>query len=113
LPSCQAGPFSKQTTIVQSLRFLVAAIETLETRKVRRASGGRSSGEIYLDTLRACLVALHKAGGGGAGCPAKTCRWLEQRRRTGKMADGLQRVATTMSREEKNDSEVQVQASER
>ncbi|WP_426954327.1 type 1 glutamine amidotransferase [Muricoccus radiodurans] len=34
-------------------RFLVAESETLEAREVRRASVGRSSGESYLDTLRA------------------------------------------------------------
>jgi len=36
-----------------TLRFLVAESETLEDRQRRRASVGRSSGETYLDTLRA------------------------------------------------------------
>jgi GMP synthase (glutamine-hydrolysing) len=42
---------------VQSLRFLVAESETLEEREARRASVGRSSGETYLDTLRALVPA--------------------------------------------------------
>ncbi|MDN3567133.1 type 1 glutamine amidotransferase [Paeniroseomonas aquatica] len=36
-------------------RFLVAESETLEQREQRRASVGRSSGETYLDTLRALV----------------------------------------------------------
>jgi GMP synthase (glutamine-hydrolysing) len=42
---------------VQSLCFLVAESETLEEREARRASVGRSSGETYLDTLRALVPA--------------------------------------------------------
>jgi GMP synthase (glutamine-hydrolysing) len=40
---------------VKPLRFLVAESETPEARETRRASVGRSSGETYLDTLRALV----------------------------------------------------------
>src|SRR3712207_1335534 len=41
------------TVRMATLRFLVAESETHEQREERRASVGRSSGETYLDTLRA------------------------------------------------------------